>query len=181
MLSKKVLRDNMIKKLNVLEREDKLTIERGLHNLLLDSEEWLRAQTIGITLAHNYEWDTWPIIHSAWQQGKKVAIPKCYPNRHALNFFGFYPDSKLIEGHYKIREPLVEEAKEVNLKEIDLLIVPGLVFDQRNYRIGHGGGYYDRLLNQYRFNSISLAWKKQVMSTIPIESFDRAVDRVIIY
>jgi len=59
------------------------------------------------------------------------------------------------------------------------LIVPGLVFNEKGYRIGFGGGFYDRFLADYHGKTVSLAFDFQVMKEIPTESFDLPVQIII--
>ena len=58
-------------------------------------------------------------------------------------------------------------------------IVPGVGFDKDNYRIGFGGGYYDRYLKDYKGYTISLAFKDQIIDKVPINEFDLPVNLVI--
>jgi 5-formyltetrahydrofolate cyclo-ligase len=72
-------------------------------------------------------------------------------------------------------------ARLARLDEADCLIVPGVVFDKKNNRIGHGKGYYDRFLKRFgsQVLKIGLAFSFQVVSHIPVESHDEPVDRVL--
>ena len=82
--------------------------------------------------------------------------------------------------YFNLLEPIESQTKRYDKNQIDLLLVPGLVFDRSNYRIGHGGGYYDRFLADFNADSLSLAWLNQVVDQITIESFDEPVSGVII-
>ena len=62
---------------------------------------------------------------------------------------------------------------------MDLLIVPGIVFDRQGFRIGFGGGYYDRFLEGQAIRTVSLAHSMQIVDKIPSEPFDVPVDRLV--
>lgn len=76
-------------------------------------------------------------------------------------------------------EPRMDATQLITSDQIDLIIVPGLVFDRRGYRIGYGGGYYDRYLQTYQGLKISLAYSFQTTDTLPHEEFDIPVDHII--
>lgn len=63
--------------------------------------------------------------------------------------------------------------------DIDLLLVPGLAFMNNGYRLGFGGGYYDRFLKLYKKQTASLAFSSQIVSQLPVESHDIPVQKII--
>lgn len=179
MHSKNVLRKSMIAKLYSLSQGEKKRIENELYTNLFASELWKKANVIGITIANEYEWDTHPIIKQAWEERKCIAIPKCIPTNHMLKFYRYTDKCKLERGFFNLLEPNPENTVEIAAEDMDLLIVPGIVFDKGNYRIGHGGGYYDRYLKEYTGKSLSLAGRDQILPSIPKEEFDQPVDLII--
>jgi 5-formyltetrahydrofolate cyclo-ligase len=76
-------------------------------------------------------------------------------------------------------EPIVTKTEVVPSEKIDLLVVPGLVFDRSGYRIGYGGGYYDRYLAHFKGAAVSLAFNDQIGENLPHEEFDIPVEQVI--
>lgn len=154
-------------------------IEQQLVKHLLKSEVWNRAATIGITISRGTEWNTGAIIEKGWQAGKQVCVPKCFPAEKQLQFYKINDDSQLETGFYDLTEPDPEQTEKVNKSEIDLLIVPGFIFDPNGYRIGFGGGYYDRFLSDFPNQTISLAASQQVKTTIPVNEHDIPVQQMI--
>ncbi len=71
----------------------------------------------------------------------------------------------------------VKHPTEVN-NEIDLLLVPGLAFNREGYRIGYGGGYYDRFLSSFKGQTVSVILDAQLMK-IPVDDFDQPVHKII--
>ena len=87
--------------------------------------------------------------------------------------------SQLEVVYYGLQEPVEEQTSAVIHNEIDLLFVPGLSFETKGYRLGHGGGYYDRYLAQYQGETVSLAFPVQVVDEIPVEPFDIPVQKIV--
>ncbi len=147
---------------------------------LIHTKMWNDAETIALTIAREIELETKPIIEEAWKQGKTVVIPKCYPkNNYEMKFFQFTNVKELENVYLDLYEPTEDISKLIQKNEIDLIVVPGLLFDQRGYRIGYGGGYYDRYLKDFLNNKISIAMEEQVVQFLPYDDYDIPVDAII--
>ena len=70
--------------------------------------------------------------------------------------------------------------KEISTDKIDLIIVPGVTFDKDGNRLGHGKGYYDRILEKLKVPKIGLAFEFQIVDKVPSESHDEKLDYIII-
>lgn len=79
---------------------------------------------------------------------------------------------------YHILEPKKKTAI-IDPKSIDLYIVPGIAFDRNGYRLGHGKGYYDRLLAGINVPKIGLAYSVQVVAELPRSSYDVPMTMVV--
>lgn len=146
---------------------------------LFQNDEWMEASTVAITVSKAPEVDTFQIIRKGWEQGKRMVVPKCEPKTRRLDFRELKRFSELESVFYGLLEPIVSETNTVSAGEIDLVVVPGLAFNKDGYRLGFGGGYYDRFLANYHGKTISLAFKDQIVSDIPIESHDIPVRKII--
>ncbi|MFB1050356.1 5-formyltetrahydrofolate cyclo-ligase [Paraliobacillus sp. JSM ZJ581] len=177
---KTLLRNEIKQKLIKLTDEQRKNIQTALQDELWKSPAWNQATVIGTTISQRYEWNTKPIIREAWNQGKTVVVPKCNPKQKSLTFYQLEDFEQLETVYYQLQEPKPDKTKEVTSDTIDLLIVPGLVFDLEHYRIGHGGGYYDRFLSNFNGTTLSIAWSGQVVHSIPIEPFDIPVTDLIV-
>nr|WP_245799250.1 5-formyltetrahydrofolate cyclo-ligase [Virgibacillus siamensis] len=178
-MDKTEMRKNAIMRLkNTSESERKIIEEKLLYHLL-QFKGWKQAKTIGITISNGFEWATRPIIETAWNEQKDVCVPKCLPKSRKLDFYQLHTYNQLEVVYYNLLEPNPEESEKVKKEDIDLLVVPGLLFDQNGYRIGFGGGYYDRFLADYPNRTVSLASNFQVVQEVPAESFDIPVETII--
>lgn len=179
-MNKKQLRENIRSKLALVSKNDfdEQCVQIADH--LFTTYEWKVAKTIAITISHSNEIKTSNIIERAWQEGKKVAIPKCNPKRNSMTFRYFGEYSQLEKVYFGLLEPIVEKTTVANADEIDLIIVPGLVFDERGYRIGYGGGYYDRYLQSYKGSTASLLLPLQMYHSIPTDEYDIPVQLLIL-
>ncbi|MCP8616864.1 5-formyltetrahydrofolate cyclo-ligase [Salirhabdus salicampi] len=147
---------------------------------LFKTTYWQNAHRIGITVARTTELPTKPIIHKAWELEKEVSIPKCYPDQdHKMLFYHYTPQSKLQNTYLDLFEPNDKVERLIPKESIDLIIVPGLLFDYDGYRIGYGGGYYDRYLQKFTGETIALATNKQIQRSLPHDQFDIPVHHVI--
>lgn len=170
------LMTGFLKKLPEWEKRD---IEKQILKNLLSSSLWKDARTIGVTVSQGFEWNTRPIIESGWAQGKTVCVPRCIPKEKKLVFYVLDDFGQLEKSFYNLLEPKTEETAKVEKPQIDLLIVPGLVFDKNGYRIGFGGGYYDRFLSDFPNKTVSLAHSSQIREDLPIGSHDIPVQHLI--
>jgi 5-formyltetrahydrofolate cyclo-ligase len=146
---------------------------------LYNHEDWKQAKVIGVTISKQPEVDTYQIIRKAWESGKEVVAPKCHPKEKILTFHKITQFSQLESVFYGLFEPIIEKTIEVMPRDIDLLIVPGLAFTREGFRLGFGGGYYDRYLPQYNGKTISLAFDFQVIPQFTIEEHDIPVSTII--
>ncbi|MBS4199670.1 5-formyltetrahydrofolate cyclo-ligase [Bacillus sp. FJAT-49732] len=161
---------------------DRITYEHQSYtiaNKLFQTNEWKNAEMIGITVSHFPEVDTWQLIRRGWEEGKKIVIPKCYPSDKKMEFRQITAFDQMVTVFFGLFEPIETKTMMAEKKEIDLLLVPGLVFNRQGYRIGFGGGYYDRFLTEFNGNTISLCFSMQISENIPIENHDIPVNKII--
>jgi 5-formyltetrahydrofolate cyclo-ligase len=146
---------------------------------LYHEQDWIQAKVVGITVSKDPEVDTYQIIRKAWEEGKVVVVPKCIPGEKKLSFRSLTRFSQLESVFYGLFEPIEQLTSERAPESIDLLIVPGLAYTKEGYRLGFGGGYYDRYLTNFTGNTISLAFHFQVIQEFPVEMHDLPVSKII--
>lgn len=178
-MDKSTLRKTILHKLNTLEINVHNDHSNHIHNKVLVEEKIQNAQVVGITMSSFPEVDTWNLIKKLWAMGKQVAIPKCEPATREMTFYKFISFDQLEVVYMKLKEPIPSLTKKVDPTQIDVLIVPGVVFNMQGYRIGFGGGYYDRFLSGYNGATFALAFDIQIVNEIPIERFDLPVQCIL--
>ncbi|KAB2444752.1 5-formyltetrahydrofolate cyclo-ligase [Bacillus luti] len=173
------LRKQIIEHMNSLSEERYTTLSEQIAFSLYAQKEWAEAKTIGITLSMENEVNTYSIIEKAWEEGKKVVVPKCNKETRTMSFRQISNFDQLETVYMNLREPIPVLTEEVDADEIDLQIVPGVAYTERGERIGYGGGYYDRYLMHYKGKTLSLAYQFQMVQHIPVEPFDKNVEKII--
>ncbi|MFC7060633.1 5-formyltetrahydrofolate cyclo-ligase [Halobacillus seohaensis] len=178
-MNKKLFREQGKSVLRSYSNEEKSSIEQALHNHLFFSHAWKYANVIAVTVSFNQEWDTYTIIKKAWEQSKSVVVPKCDPKTKQMIFYSLTGFDQLESVYFGLKEPSPHKTKPVNKEVIDVVIVPGLLFDRNGYRIGYGGGFYDRFLKEFKGKSLSILSNEQIIDEIPTEPFDIPVNLLI--
>lgn len=178
-MDKKNLRKKTIHILNEMETQDHQSKSERIHIKLLMEETLKNSETVGITLSAFPEVETWSLIEKLWSNGKKVAVPKCNPKERTMQFHRIDSFDQLEVVYMMLKEPIPEKTTKVDPSNIDVLIVPGVVFDRNGYRIGFGGGYYDRFLSDYGGDTISLAFDCQIVDAVPTERYDLPVKCIL--
>lgn len=135
------------------------------------------AHTVMVFCGVGREPDTAPLIRALLAQGKRVALPVCLPGRN-MEARVITQEGQLVPGRFGIPEPEYG-CPAVPREEIGAVLVPGLMADREGYRLGHGGGYYDRWLAGYRGFTAVVCPKERLVDRLPREEFDRPVDLVI--
>lgn len=179
MNDKKVLRKQIGQELSELTKPHYEHLSYKIAQNLYHDSSWKESHTIGITISKMPEVDTFQIIRKAWEEKKRIVIPKCFPNDRSMEFRTLTAFNQLESVYYGLFEPIVDLTEFVSKKDIDLIIVPGLGFTKQGYRLGFGGGYYDRYLQDYQGCTLSLAFNRQIMQTLPVESHDIPVAKII--
>lgn len=173
--SKQQLRARVRARKKAMTPEDMAARSEALCALVLRTAAYRQAKTIYGYLPFNQEVDILPLLRRALAQGRQVALPKCYGKE--MRFILVSDLSSLRHSAFGVPEPVADGP--IARDEKALVMVPGLVFDERGYRIGYGGGYYDRFLsNEPNHPTIALCYDFQMVPRIEPEPHDIPVDTV---
>ncbi|MEE8317521.1 MAG: 5-formyltetrahydrofolate cyclo-ligase [Candidatus Omnitrophota bacterium] len=185
MKDKKALRRSMKLKIDSQSKSERRKKSTIIQKKLFARKEFLASKCIMVYVSKGTgEVETGPIIEKALRMGKKVVLPVTLVREKSIKPV-LSRDLKhgLKRGPYGIYEP--EESKSgkrpLRIKDIDLVIVPGLAFDRRNNRLGHGRGYYDSFLRRLAKDTsrIGLGFRFQLLRTIPTTGTDFSLTEVI--
>ena len=165
------------------EQPDQEDVSRRVCQRLAALPEYHAARTVMAYVGVCDEVRTQPLLLGSLALGKKLVVPYCLKGE--LELFRLEELEELAVGHFGIPEPRPELRKEfgkrVDPAELDLVIVPGVAFDRRGGRLGHGKGYYDRLLARVRPDAVlaAAAFECQLFPEIPMLSYDVFMDKVV--
>ena len=141
-----------------------------------------QAETILFYLAIKDEVQTEKMIEESLQKGKRVAAPLIDWQRKKILPSEIKDLTKDIEiSVFKIPQPKNNLYSPFSPVNIDIVIVPGVVFDRKGNRLGFGGGFYDRFLGKLsnRTKLVALAFELQLVDNVSSQSYDIAVDYLI--
>lgn len=144
-------------------------------------EEFSRARCIMVYVSKSDEVDTTGLIEDMLRSGKRVVVPVVDRNKEEIVPCEITSLNELHPRTFGVMEPKPEDARIVNLNEIDLAIVPGRAFDKDCNRLGRGKGYFDRFLKKLggRIKIIGVAFSEQLFDSIPVSERDVNVDVVV--
>jgi 5-formyltetrahydrofolate cyclo-ligase len=179
---KKALRDQAHANRNAQENKDELSQEICAKFIALPAHSC--ARTVMYYIDVRSEVRTRHALPTALEQGKKIVVPWCN-DKGELELFHLENMDELAVGMYKILEPKPElrllSNKQVEAADLDLIMVPGVAFDRTGARMGHGKGYYDKLLQHARPDAplVALAFECQLFPEIPTAPHDIFMDMII--
>src|SRR5579864_2564797 len=108
---------------------------------------WQDAGTILVYVSGGSEVDTRKLIEEGLAQRKRIVVPLIDPDGHDTSLSELRAIRDLVPAHYSsVHEPVAAFRKIVDPSEIELALLPGVVFDRKGGRVGLGGGYFDRLI-----------------------------------
>ncbi|MBX6422776.1 5-formyltetrahydrofolate cyclo-ligase [Thermosulfurimonas sp. F29] len=175
---KKQLRKEMLQKRSELSPEERENLSLSICHRFLKTELFERSRTILFFASFGTEVNLFPALGAALLQGKRVGLPRTVISRRTLFFHQIFTLGELVPGPYGILEPPPENPL-ISPDEVDLVLVPGLAFDRSGYRLGYGGGFYDRFLREIRAIKVAPAFSFQVVKNLPHEKHDLPVDFII--
>lgn len=144
---------------------------------------FLHARTLLIYGSIASEVDTWPLLSEILERGDRLLMPRVAPDRRSLELYqmGDLKRDLLPPGLWGLREPDERCCPLVPVSEVDFILVPGLLFDAQGYRLGYGGGFYDRLLAGIKVGAyrLALAFHEQRVERLPHEIHDQPIDECL--
>ena len=142
------------------------------------------AQHIALYVSFDGEISTEKLIKTLWAQDKHVYLPVLHPfNSNHLLFLRYLPDTPMLKNKFGILEPKLNVQNVLPLDELDILFTPLVAFDKQGNRLGMGGGFYDRTLQNWQnvsFIPVGLAHQCQQVEQLPTEAWDVPLHRILV-
>ncbi|WP_054726636.1 5-formyltetrahydrofolate cyclo-ligase [Paucilactobacillus hokkaidonensis] len=150
-----------------------------IYQQLFASNIWRDASVIGITISQNIEIDTKPIIEQAQLENKTICIPRTLADWQ-MEFVELTDQTNMEKTSHNLLEPV--NGNVFSHDEIDLMLVPGVAYTEANFRLGFGGGYYDRYLANFNGETVALSLPEQQNGefTWPIKPYDIRIKHVLV-
>lgn len=181
-LSKKEIRQRMIQQRKSLSNKSLAEKSLEIFHQLQRLESYKNAQKLMTYVPFQEEIHTTLLIEDFLKNNRRVFIPVTRPKEKRIIISELLDLEKDLEtGHFGVLEPKAYAFRPKDPKTIDLIIVPGLAFTKSGYRIGYGGGYYDRFLPtlEQKPTTIALALDFQIVESLPIDHYDVPVDIIV--
>jgi 5-formyltetrahydrofolate cyclo-ligase len=177
---KKEIRNFIEEQRKILKRDVKEAFDEQIFNKLIKSDEYKKAKTIFLYASFEGEVDTHRIIKHALADGKQICVPKILSKKEGMKAVIIESFNELKPSAYNILEP-ESFNKTIDEKNIDLILMPGVAFDNKGGRVGYGGAFYDRFLTKMKSDTlkIALAYDFQLLEEVPMDKHDKRIDGII--
>jgi len=176
MLQRQEIRQQVRHLRRAMTDEQQAQAAEQLAELALNYAPVTAARNIALFLSVDGELNTRPLIARLWHLKKAVYLPVLHPfSPGNLLFLRYSPDTPLIPNKLRIPEPPLDIRQLSTLDQLDLMLVPLVAFDQHGQRLGMGGGFYDRTLQNWRqhgFLPVGLAHDCQQVDSLPVAEWD---------
>ncbi len=182
-MQKTNIRSEMKKFLGSVTPEERHQRSVAACQLLSETKHFRSAQLIMMFLSMDSEIETSTLALQAWKEGKSIAVPRTdWETRRMdpVEITSLETNMQMVgPGTVSVREPV--GGKVVPLDMIDLVVVPGLAFDRKGYRVGRGKGFYDRFLARKEFKGVrcALCYHEQVIDAVPYEPHDMPMHLIV--
>ncbi|SFN34929.1 5-formyltetrahydrofolate cyclo-ligase [Proteiniclasticum ruminis] len=176
-LQKKELRSKLIGKQRNLDSRYRESASKEILEVLKKQKDYLLAGTIFIYVGQETEVNTTRIIQDALAKGKRVLVPKTVSLGH-MEACEIDSMEDLSPGLHGILEPK-DLTYQMDPGKIDIAFVPCVAFTKDGFRLGYGGGFYDRFLPRGRFKRILVAFSEMEEDALPWDVFDEKVHGIL--
>lgn len=174
-MDKRALRKEFLSARKKLTYKDALKKSAQICRKVLKLDELQGGKTMAAYLSFNNEVDTKEIIDSLTCEGKRVVVPQFRQGDWRFALFSSWDN--LEEGTFGILQP--KSASVVDSSAVDVVLIPGIAFDEMGIRLGYGKGVFDKLLANSRAYKIGLAYDFQIVDKLPREKHDLIMDLVV--
>ena len=177
---KSELRSEYLKKRRQIPAELKQKYDEALCEVITSSVSYKYYDTLLLFAALPDEPDLSAVAKKALSDGKRVAYPRCVAGERRMIFRYVTDPGQLCRGSYGIFEPdETLPAFDTEAPSCSVCFIPAVVTDKNGYRIGYGGGYYDRFLSSFNGAAATVVYSDFIISSVPHGRYDAASDMII--
>lgn len=162
-----------------MDADEKSRKDLQIARRVLGSWQYRQHDTLFTYVSMPLEVDTLHIIRTALRHKKRVVVPRCVEGRREMEFYAIRSLEDLEPGTFQVMEPIPERCERVTDYANGLCIVPALSYDHQGYRLGYGGGYYDRFLAKFSGVTLGICYAGCVRKEIVRSKFDQPVGWLI--
>lgn len=180
-MDKKDLRKIILSKRSEIQGEMRTQFEDKILSTLVQTSYFQQATRVASFVSFRDELSTHRINQMILDSGKELLLPYISMASKQMTFHRVHALDELVLSSYGIYEPDPTKHDIVSNDAIDLVLTPGLAFDARGFRLGYGGGFYDRLFQAIKktIPKIGLAFDLQYVTHIPVDPFDQPITHLI--
>ena len=178
-MSKAAIRNEVRDRLRALAPDERAEHDGRILERVMALPAFQRSQRVFCYLPLPHEVNTRPLVEALLEVHGTAYVPVTDPDERALRVAELTSMAELAEGAFGVPEP--RGPRVVDPTTIDLWIVPGVAFDARGYRVGHGGGYFDAFFGAHPTDAlkVALAYARQMVDEVPASDHDVPVDLVV--
>lgn len=177
---KRKLRIKYLKQRNNLKKDIIESLSGSIQKNIYETEIYKKANNIFVYINTNSEVETINIIKKSWNDNKKVGVPVLTGNKNEMFFAQINDFECLKKNKYGIYEPEINKNNFIKSDNTTLILVPGLVFSKDKFRIGYGGGYYDKYLSENNsLANMALAYSFQIVDKLIVQDNDVKLDFIV--
>ena len=172
-VQKKELRAAVMQQRKAMSLAFRREADRLIAEALLRHPAYRAAKQVFAYVSMPHEVGTRAILEAVLDDGKTLGLPVCTPETSGMQFYRLDALSELGAGAYRIPVPPASVDRLLEPSAETLMIVPMLAFDEAGYRLGAGGGYYDRYLAAHSVQAVRICYADCRMTQLPHDNYDR--------
>ncbi|MCM8826466.1 MAG: 5-formyltetrahydrofolate cyclo-ligase [Candidatus Omnitrophica bacterium] len=180
---KSVLRKNLLKKIYSLTNEEIERRSKNVEKTIINLPIYKRSKVIMVYYPLKGEVNLLGMVRKALKEKKTICFPVIdLKNKELLPYRVRNLDKDFVKGPLNIIQPDNRHTDKIELDELDLVILPALAMDYNKYRLGRGGGFYDRFINRLQSHTkkIGVVFDFQIFNVLPVcIPYDKKVDIVV--
>lgn len=158
--------------------ETKKEYDEKITETFLSSLAYKNANAVLCYVSTEIEVDTYAILKKAFADKKTVAVPRCIPNTHFMDFIIIKSFDDLEKGSYGVLEPKLNITEKITNDKKSICVIPALLYDDFGYRLGYGGGYYDRFLADFKGKAVGIIYSENLKESLSHGKYDIPVSEI---